>query len=329
MNKTVASAAIMAGALGTALTACANSHASQCRPAQVLRRGAGRQKRLRRRTRHDLRRHLQGGWPGQCVEICRGQFLRGNHDRRQWRGPEGLRQAARPQPAVVSGAVAARARRMQTIFEPACLPSALAKSPSRRAPGGASSRSISPTSCPAERIEGSASVEVHAENYMGAGGTPHAMLRELRERFALSVHGVGLSIGGEAPLDREHLSRLKALCRPLSARKLFRASRLVVAWRGLLQRSLPLPYTANDARAHRRPCRSGADGARAARCCWKIRPPMCSSRKATIPEIEFLRAIARRTGCGLLLDVNNVFVSATEPRHQPARLSRLPFRLRG
>ncbi len=53
-------------------------------------------------------------------------------------------------------------------------------------------------------------VEIHAENYMGAGGPPHAMLRTLRERFALSIHGVGLSIGGAGPLDRDHLSRLKA-----------------------------------------------------------------------------------------------------------------------
>src|SRR4051794_12534419 len=55
-------------------------------------------------------------------------------------------------------------------------------------------------------------VEIHAENYMGEGGAPHAQLRALRERFALSVHGVGLSIGSPQPLDREHLARLKAVC---------------------------------------------------------------------------------------------------------------------
>ena len=54
--------------------------------------------------------------------------------------------------------------------------------------------------------------EVHAENYMGAGGPPHAQLGALRERYALSIHGVGLSIGSTEPLDREHLARLKALC---------------------------------------------------------------------------------------------------------------------
>jgi uncharacterized protein len=54
-------------------------------------------------------------------------------------------------------------------------------------------------------------LEVHAENYMGAGGPPHRLLTDIRNDFALSVHGVGLSIGGADPLDRDHLARLKAL----------------------------------------------------------------------------------------------------------------------
>src|SRR6056297_1754405 len=55
-------------------------------------------------------------------------------------------------------------------------------------------------------------LEIHAENYMGDGGRPLAQLRHLAERFAISVHGVGLSIGGELPLDFDHLNRLKHLC---------------------------------------------------------------------------------------------------------------------
>src|SRR5262249_4626510 len=54
--------------------------------------------------------------------------------------------------------------------------------------------------------------EIHAENFMGAGGPRHAQLSALHERHALSVHGVALSIGSPRPLDREHLHRLKALC---------------------------------------------------------------------------------------------------------------------
>ena len=55
-------------------------------------------------------------------------------------------------------------------------------------------------------------LEIHAENYMGQGGRPLAQLRHLSERFPISVHGVGLSIGGEGPLDADHLARLKILC---------------------------------------------------------------------------------------------------------------------
>lgn len=54
--------------------------------------------------------------------------------------------------------------------------------------------------------------EIHAENYMGAGGLPHAQLAALRADHALSVHGVGLSIGGPGPLNPDHLTRLKQLC---------------------------------------------------------------------------------------------------------------------
>jgi len=55
-------------------------------------------------------------------------------------------------------------------------------------------------------------LEIHAENYMGDGGRPLAQLRALAERFPISVHGVGLSIGGEGPLGRDHLARLRRLC---------------------------------------------------------------------------------------------------------------------
>src|SRR5215210_7741379 len=53
--------------------------------------------------------------------------------------------------------------------------------------------------------------EVHAENYMGAGGPPHRYLEQIRARYPLSVHGVGLSIGGDQPLDKAHLARLRCL----------------------------------------------------------------------------------------------------------------------
>lgn len=153
-------------------------------------------------------------------------------------------------------------------------------------------------------------VEIHAENYMGDGGPAHAQLSALHERFALSVHGVGLSIGGAGPLDRAHLARLKALCDRHPPQSFSEH----LAWSShgefFYNDLLPLPYTEQTL----------------ARVCEHIdtvqdvlgREMLLENPStyvtfvdSTIPETEFLDAVARRTGCGLLLDVNNVFVSAT------------------
>src|SRR6202790_4721387 len=84
---------------------------------------------------------------------------------------------------------------------------------------------------------------VPAENYMGAGGPPHAQLGALRERYALSVHGVGLSIGSMRPLDRDHLMRLKTLCERYTPESFSEH----LAWSShgdvYLNDLLPLPYT--------------------------------------------------------------------------------------
>ena len=156
-------------------------------------------------------------------------------------------------------------------------------------------------------------LEIHAENYMGDGGRPLAQLRALAERFPLSVHGVGLSIGGEAPLDEDHLARLKALCgwlRPASFSE-------HLAWSthdgAFLNDLLPLPYTA-------------ATVARVADHIDRLQEVLgrrmllenpssyLAFAETEMGEIAFLRDVARRTGCGLLLDVNNVHVSAVNQR---------------
>jgi uncharacterized protein (UPF0276 family) len=152
-------------------------------------------------------------------------------------------------------------------------------------------------------------IEIHAENYMGAGGPPHAMLSALRERFALSVHGVGSSIGGETPLDREHLSRLKILCDRYDPESFSEH----LAWSShgevYLNDLLPLPYTNKTLDR----IVSHVDQVQDT-----LRREMLLENPSTyllfeesdIPETEFLSEISRRTGCGLLLDVNNVFVQA-------------------
>ena len=150
--------------------------------------------------------------------------------------------------------------------------------------------------------------EIHAENYMGEGGPPHRRLTALRERFPLSLHGVGLSIGGPRPLDREHLARLAALKRRYEP-GLFSEH---LAWSshetGFLNDLLPLPYTAETLRIV---C-DHIDETQEAVGRMLLENPATYVRfaESEIPEAEFLAAIARRTGCGLLLDVNNVEVQA-------------------
>ena len=158
--------------------------------------------------------------------------------------------------------------------------------------------------------------EVHAENYMGAGGLPHAQLTRLAEDYPISLHGVGLSIGGEAPLDEDHLTRLAELNRRY-APVLFSEH---LAWSThdthYLADLLPVPY----------------DEATLARVCDHIDrvhevvgrrmllenpSTYVAFERSTMGEIDFVAAVAKRTGCGLLLDVNNVFVASTNQGEDP------------
>jgi hypothetical protein len=158
--------------------------------------------------------------------------------------------------------------------------------------------------------------EVHAENYMGAGGVPHAQLRALRERHALSVHGVGLSIGSMRPLDRAHLPRLKALCdryQPESfSEHLAWSSHGEIYFNDLL----PLPYTPQTlARVAEHV--DEVQTALGRQMLLENPSSYIAFAESTIPEADFLAEVARRTGCGLLLDINNVFVSAKNHGTEP------------
>jgi len=167
--------------------------------------------------------------------------------------------------------------------------------------------------------------EVHAENYMGAGGPSHAQLGALRARYALSIHGVGLSIGSVQPLDRDHLARLKVLCdryQPESfSEHLAWSSHDGVYFNDLL----PLPYTSNTltrVAQHIDEVQSTLGRT------MLLENPSSYVRlaKSTIPEVEFLAEISQRTGCGLLLDINNVFVSAKNHHIAPlSYLESFPF----
>lgn len=158
--------------------------------------------------------------------------------------------------------------------------------------------------------------EIHAENYMGAGGPPHRRLEAIRALYPLSLHGVGLSIGSPKPLDRDHLGRLAALARRYQP-GLFSEH---LAWsshdEGFLNDLLPLPYTQETLATV---C-DHVDQVQEA----LARPMLLENpstyvifEESTIAETDFIRDIARRTGCGLLLDVSNVLVSATNHGFDP------------
>ncbi len=160
--------------------------------------------------------------------------------------------------------------------------------------------------------------EIHAENYMGAGGPPHRRLEAIRERYPLSLHGVGLSIGSPGPLDEAHLARL--------ARVAERYQPAVVsehlAWSthegAFLNDLLPLPYT--EETLTRVSEHIDLVQTTLKRTMLLENPSTyVAFAETTMSETDFLRAIVRRTGCGLLLDVSNIFVSATNHGFDPDR----------
>jgi len=158
--------------------------------------------------------------------------------------------------------------------------------------------------------------EVHAENYMGAGGMPHAQLTAIRENYPLSVHGVGMSIGGESPLDGDHLARFKAVVdryQPgMVSEHLAWSTHDDIFYNDLL----PAPYTDETLQ---RVCDHVDEMQNYLKRQILIENPSTyiAFTQSTWQEFDFMSAIATRTGCGLLFDVNNVFVSATNHGYSP------------
>ena len=153
-------------------------------------------------------------------------------------------------------------------------------------------------------------IEVHPENYMVGGGPRHAILEELRQHYPLSLHGVALSLGGAEPLDRAHLRSLRAMIdryQPgLVSEHLAWSAHGGVYFADLL----PVPLTGT---ALRRFCGNVDQAQQALGRQILIENPANYLRLpgAEIPEPEFLAEAARRTGCGLLVDVTNIYISAT------------------
>ncbi len=172
-------------------------------------------------------------------------------------------------------------------------------------------------------------LEIHAENYMGDGGRPLAQLRALAEQFPISVHGVGLSIGGEGPLDKDHIARLKHLCDWLNPASFSEH----LAWSThdahFLNDLLPLPYT-EAALARVADHIDEVQNAVGRPMLLENPSTYLAFEESTMDEVTFLTEIAKRTGCGLLLDVNNVFVSCTNQIWDPVEyIDKFPHHLVG
>ena len=167
--------------------------------------------------------------------------------------------------------------------------------------------------------------EIHAENYMGAGGPPHRRLEAIRALYPLSLHGVGLSIGSPAPLDRAHLARLASVAERYQPALVSEH----LAWSthegAFFNDLLPLPYTEETLT---RVCEHVDVVQSALRRRILVENPSTyvAFAETTMGETDFLCELVRRTGCGLLLDVNNVFVSAANHGFDAYRyLAGFPF----
>jgi uncharacterized protein len=158
--------------------------------------------------------------------------------------------------------------------------------------------------------------EVHAENYMGAGGPPHRYLTAIRERYPLSLHGVGLSIGAARPLDRDHLLRLKSLNERYEP-GLFSEH---LAWSThdatYLNDLLPVPYT-EETLARVADHIDEVQETVGRQMLLENPSTYLAFAESTYSEIDFIAEVARRTGCGLLFDVNNVHVASTNQEWDP------------
>jgi uncharacterized protein (UPF0276 family) len=160
-------------------------------------------------------------------------------------------------------------------------------------------------------------LEIISENYMVPGGQPLATLDRLRADYSMAMHGVSLSIGGTDPLDLDYLRRLAALARRIEP--LWISDHL--CWTGIGGRNLhdllPLPYS-EEALGHVADRIAAVQDALGRRLLLENVSSYVDFAASTMAEWEFLAALTARTDCLLLLDVNNVHVSAFNHGFDPA-----------
>lgn len=166
--------------------------------------------------------------------------------------------------------------------------------------------------------------EIISENYMVDGGRPLWVLDRVRERYPVVMHGVSLSIGSTDPLDDAYLARLRELAERVEPEWISDH----LCWTGVGGRNahdlLPLPYT-EEALAHVVERVLRVEDALGRPFVLENVSSYVAFRDSTMPEWEFLAEIARRADCRILLDVNNVYVSAFNHRFDPrAYLAAIP-----
>jgi uncharacterized protein len=160
--------------------------------------------------------------------------------------------------------------------------------------------------------------EVHAENFMGDGGPAHAALAKLREDYPIFLHGVGMSLGGETPLNRDHLNRFRKVAdryEPMIVSEhLAWSSHNTTYYNDLL----PVPYTKPVLERVISHIHQFQDFMQR-KLLLENPSTYVAFQQCDMSETDFLREIVQQTGCGLLLDVNNVYVSATNHNYSPAQ----------
>ena len=171
-------------------------------------------------------------------------------------------------------------------------------------------------------------LEVHAENYMAETPALDRLLA-LRRDYPVSLHGVALSLGSAEELDRRHLSRFKALIERVEPMLVSEH----LAWSAIggayLNDLLPLPYTETSLDLFCRHVEEAQEGL-GRQLLIENPSSYLRYRHSPIPEVEFIAAVARRTGCGILCDVNNIYVSAWNFGFDPvAYLETLPIEVVG
>ncbi len=152
-------------------------------------------------------------------------------------------------------------------------------------------------------------LEVHSENFFADGGRPHEILEQVRAHYPISLHGVGLSLGSVDPLNTWHLNKLKTLIDRYQPGLVSEH----LCWSSVdaryLNDLLPLPYT-EESLSHISIRIQQAQDYLGRQLLIENLSSYLQYSHSTIPEWEFLAAVAQRSGCSILLDINNIYVNA-------------------